>query len=472
MSLAAQNFYSVGIDVGTTTTQIVFSRIFLEKTGGFATIPTVRIAKKDVVYKSKIYFTPLVSHDVVDADQLKDIVAHEYEKSKIAMEDVTTGAVIITGESARKENAHEVAQRLADFAGDFVVCTAGPDYEAVLAGWGSGAGEMSKKRSGNIVNFDIGGGTTNAAVFRNGEVTDAFAADIGGRLVRVNSDRTITYISDKIAFLLTEMGLSGIRVGQKAGIGELSRLTDRMAEMFLEFAGEKNLKEDTRRLFIGHPCAEEKVDCVMFSGGVAEYIYREQDLGAEESIYRYGDIGPLLGASIRRVLAGFSAALLHPVERIRATVVGAGSYSTGLSGSTVSVDEQVLPMKNIPVIKVSCSETEMAVLGKRISSQVALYDNEQVALAVGNMEDLGYAKIKNIAREIVRGLAGTTMPILVITERDFAKALGLLLIRLLTTKRPVVCLDKIHVENGDYIDIGRPICGVVPVIVKTLIFNS
>lgn len=467
----AENFYSVGIDVGTTTTQVVFSQFFLEKTGGFASIPNIRIAKKNVIFKSAIHFTPLVSHDVVDAVRLKSIISEEYRKSAINVKDVTTGAVIITGESARKENAHEVAEQLADFAGDFVVCTAGPDYEAVLAGWGSGAGEISKRLSGNIMNFDIGGGTTNAAVFQNGEVRDAFAADIGGRLVRVNPDGIITYVSEKIEFLVKSLGLASVKAGQKVSTSELSRLTDRMADMFLELSGERTLCADTYHLFIGHPAAGFQADHVMFSGGVAEYIYGDEDNGVEGSLRRYGDIGPLLGLSIRRMLHRMSAHLLSSLEKIRATVVGAGSYSTGISGSTVTVNEKVLPMKNVPVIRVSCRKGEGS-LDEKIAAQLRLYNGGQAAVAISGIESPGYVRLKKISEKILSGLAGTSNPIIVITECDCAKAIGLLLRNSPGECRPVVCLDKIQVDNGDFIDIGRPIGGVVPVIVKTLIFGS
>lgn len=467
----SNHFYSVGIDIGTTTTQVVFSRIFLEKTGGFGSVPNIKIAKKDVVYKSKIHFTPLVSHDIVDAGRLKTIIADEYRKSAIETKDITTGAVIITGESARKENAREVAQKLADFAGDFVVCTAGPDYESILAGWGAGAGDMSRRLSGNIVNFDIGGGTTNAAVFQNGDVVDAFAADIGGRLVRVDSEGSIVYISEKIQFLIRALGLKSIQVGRKANLSELSRLTGRMAEMFLEFTRDRSLSDDARRLFIGHPDAGLPIDFVMFSGGVAEYIYREEEFHPDESIYKYGDIGPLLGAGIRRLLPKMAKKIVSPLEKIRATVVGAGSYSTGLSGSTIAVNETVLPMKNVPVIKVRDCADEKA-LSEKIAFYLQFYDQEQVAVAIGNLDCLDYSSIRKIAFEILKGLSSTPAPIVVIMENDCAKALGLLLMNSLSGQRQVVCLDKIHVDNGDFIDIGKPICGVVPVIVKTLVFNS
>lgn len=468
--MMAENFCSVGIDVGTTTTQIVFSRLFLERKGGFGSIPNVKIAKKDVVYKSSIHFTPLISHDIIDAARLKDIIADEFEKSEINVDDVSTGAVIITGESANKENAHEVAEQIAEYAGNFVVCTAGPDYEAVLAGWGAGAGDASKKLTGNVTNLDIGGGTTNAVVFNNGEVLDTYAADIGGRLVRVDSNGVITYISEKIRLLINSMGLLSIKVGQKAKIQELGILTNRMADMLLELLGDNAVCDDTKNLFIGHPSGNLKTDYVMFSGGVAEYIYTDESGSAEESIRKYGDIGPLLGSNVKKKLAKLSTKLLSPVEKIRATVIGAGSYSTEISGSTIAFNENVLPIKNVPIIKVS--DSEQKTLGEKIAKYSQIYGNEQIAVAISNLDNPGYLEIKKIANEILDGLSASNNPVIVITECDCAKALGLVLRNMKGNRKPVVSLDKIFVENGNFIDIGLPLCGVVPVIVKTLIFNN
>jgi len=469
--MSLENIYSVGIDIGTTTTQVIFSRLVLEKSGGSSSIPDVKITKKDIIYRSEIHFTPLLSPEIVDAVRLKEIVAEEYRKSAINIKDITTGAVIITGESARKENARDVSEQLAEFAGDFVVCTAGPDYEAVLAGWGSGAGEISKNLNGSIINFDIGGGTTNAAVFKNGEVTDAFALDIGGRLVRVSPEGVTTYVSEKIKPLIKSLGLKKVKTGQDADIVELGILTARMAEMFLELAGEREISGETKSLFIGHSAAGLKIDHIMFSGGVAECIYEEEDAGFLEGLQKYGDIGPLLGLSIRRLLPEMTAGLLNPHEKIRATVVGAGSYSMGISGSTVAVDDAVLPLKNIPVIKFACLNGAES-LGERIAAQVRLYDGEQIAIAINGLENPGYEMIKRISEEILTGLKGTANIIIVIVECDCAKAIGLLLRNSSAVNRPIICLDKIHADNGDFIDIGKPISGVVPVIVKTLIFGS
>lgn len=64
-------------------------------------------------------------------------------------------------------------------------------------------------------------------------------------------------------------------------------------------------------------------------------------------------------------------------------------------------------------------------------------------------------------------------PVLVVLEQDMAKALGLLLAGQLAGRRQTVCIDGIHVDQGDYVDLGRPVMDglVIPVVVKTLLFG-
>ena len=126
-----QEIKSIGIDIGTSTTQLVFSRIVVENVAGSYNVPRVSIVDKEVIYRSKIYFTPLRSATEIDAEAVKKIVKDEYESAGMTPADLSTGAVIITGETARKQNANEVLEALSDFAGDFVVATAGPDLESV-----------------------------------------------------------------------------------------------------------------------------------------------------------------------------------------------------------------------------------------------------------------------------------------------------------------------------------------------------
>ena len=129
----SEQLLSVGIDIGTSTTQLVISRLVLENRAKPFSVPRVAIAEREVLYRSDIHFTPLKSETVIDADGVRRIVEEEYRKSGFVKRQIGTGAVIITGETARKENAREVLGALSAFAGDFVVATAGPDLESILA---------------------------------------------------------------------------------------------------------------------------------------------------------------------------------------------------------------------------------------------------------------------------------------------------------------------------------------------------
>ena len=134
-----QSLLSVGIDVGTTTTQLVFSRLSMSNTARTGLIPRVSITNREVLYQSPIVFTPLLDQDTIDAGKLNAIVRREYTAAAIHPSQVATGAVIITGETAKKKNADAILKALSGLAGDFIVSIAGPNIESLISGRGSGA---------------------------------------------------------------------------------------------------------------------------------------------------------------------------------------------------------------------------------------------------------------------------------------------------------------------------------------------
>lgn len=183
-----EEIISVGIDIGTSTTQLVFTKIILENLSSGARVPQIKIVGKEIFYRSKIHFTPLLSPLEIDGEKIKEIIKSEYNAAGIKEKEVSTGAVIITGETARKSNAKEVLSALSSMAGDFVVATAGPDLESIVAGKGSGAMSISENKNIELYNMDIGGGTTNIALFKSGEIFDTTCLDIGGRLIKFKND--------------------------------------------------------------------------------------------------------------------------------------------------------------------------------------------------------------------------------------------------------------------------------------------
>jgi ethanolamine utilization protein EutA len=371
-------------------------------------------------------------------------------------------------------------ETLSGMAGDFVVTTAGPDLEGIIAGKGAGAHMVSKETGKTVANLDIGGGTTNIAVFKGGAVIDTCCLDIGGRLIRLLDDGLeVQYIAPKLKRLSMEMGTDIVQ-GRKAAIQQLRSITQRMAGILEEVLGIAAKSPELEYMLTTQDLRRDyNIDCVSFSGGVADYIYQSADTG----IFRFGDIGILLGEAIRKSSIFKRYQILVPAETIRATVIGAGTHTVDISGSTINYTKDIFPVKNIPILKVSAADegNDYEMIAKGVKEKLKWFylegEEQQVALAIKGVKNPSFKQVGKIAAEVLNGLEEllkTKLPIIVIVENDMAKALGQTIYRYLDYKRDVICIDNIKVENGDYIDIGRPLSGgrVVPVIIKTLVFNS
>lgn len=474
-----QEIKSIGIDIGTSTTQLVFSRIVVENVAGSYTVPRVTIVEKEVVYRSKIYFTPLRSATEIDAEAVQKIVSQEYDVAGMKPEDLSTGAVIITGETARKQNANEVLEALSAFAGDFVVATAGPDLESVLAARGAGADQLSEENRTVVANLDIGGGTTNIALYQKGVLRGTCCLDIGGRLIKI-TDGKISYIFHKTEKLAKDHGIS-IAVGDRADEEKLYKICCLMAEELAKSLHLLGADEAHKALYTNDGSmlpAEPRTVALTYSGGVADCIYEENDADP----FRYGDIGVLLGKAVRAQKDLSALTLYRAKETIRATVVGAGTHATDVSGSTIRYDKTYLPIKNIPVLKVAPEDEEsLNIFEEAIRSQLPMFRSEgkmeHVAIAFLGKKRTSFREIQELADVIIKGakeVIESEYPLIVVVENDIGKVLGNALNVKLNHEKPVICIDRIHTSSGDYLDIGEPLVGgqVLPVVNKTLVFNT
>ena len=433
---------SVGLDVGTTSTQMVVSRLTIENRAGAFSVPEMDIAGREIIYQSPVHFTPLLGIDRVDGAALRRIVEAEYANAGIRREDVDTGAIIITGETSRRENARAVVEALSDLAGDFVVATAGPDLESVLAAKGAGAVAFSEKTGKTVLHFDIGGGTSNLALIEDGAITATACLNVGGRLVKIENGK-ISYISPALD------GFFHGKVGDTADERELSALAEELTQVLEMAAG---LREADGRLDAlvtketdGLPPAMMRGEVISFSGGVADCIEGQRDWLA------FGDIGVLLGRAIRRSRLCQGEYMLGE-QTIRATVIGAGCHSAQLSGSTVFHQNIRFPLKNLPVV----TRTE----------DLAKLDGPGVLAIAG--EALDFAGVRDLAKDLT---AAMKPPIYLAAAGDMAKALGVQIALALGTGAEILCIDRVRLREGDYLDVGAPVGPALPVVVKTLVMG-
>ncbi len=439
---------SVGLDVGTSTTQLIVSRLRAENRGSSFSVPDMQILERRVVYRGQVFFTPLQDGAHVDTEKLRTLLEEEYKNAGIRPQDVDTGAIIITGETARKENARAVLQALEAMAGEFVVATAGPDLESVLAAKGAGADRLSLETGKRVLHLDIGGGTSNLALLEDGKIRKTGCLNVGGRLIKMDKNGIITYISPVLQDLFHG------KIGEKAEYAQLEALAKTLVEALEMAAGLRPATALLQKLTTAQSSSDglHGADILSFSGGVADCIEVPQpDLA-------FGDMGPLLGRAIRasRLCAG---AYRLGAETIRATVIGAGCHAAQLSGSTVYYRDVAFPMKNLPVFPIEGLDAG------EIARGLKTYDVQPI-LALPGEKSPHYSQVQALADCLCQAVQG---PIYVALQADWAKALGHALS--LKTRAPVLCMDRLKLESGSFLDVGAPAGPALPVVIKTLVLQ-
>lgn len=455
-----ERLLSVGLDVGTTTTQMILSRLTIENKSSAFSVPQMEIAHRQILYKSPIYFTPLLGKDQVDGGKIRTLVEKEYAAAGIDRQQVDTGAIIITGETSRKENARTVLQNLSKLAGEFVVATAGPHLESVLAAKGAGADLFSEETGKTVLHMDIGGGTANLSLIRKGEIVATGCMNVGGRLIKLGKGGHILYRSSVLEGYLSE------DVGQILSPSSTEKLCNTLAQALEMAAGLRpptSLLSHFWTVEAGVPWQPpSNVEVLSFSGGVAECIDHAHPLSS------FGDIGPALGQAIKQSRLCEKEYHLGS-ETIRATVIGAGCHSTQLSGSTIFLKSIQLPLKNLPVLHLSEEEQRSSQLHRLIDDKLAMQEGLCV-VALPGYAAAHYHQITTLADSIAK----VSFPgmILLALQADMAKALGHALALRLPEETPILCIDRVKLPPDSYLDIGKCVGSALPVVIKTLILEK
>lgn len=470
---------SVGIDIGSSTSHLVFSSLTLRRMGIFLSSRFV-VVQRAVDYESPILLTPYLGRATIDTDRLSRFIAGAYREAGMGREDVDTGAVVFTGEAAKKENAEALAALFAQEGGKFVCATAGPNLEAIMAACGSGAlaHSLGASSPATVMNVDVGGGTSKVAVVREGQVVDTAAINVGARLVALDGQGTICRVEEAGRLVAQSLGID---LEEGAPLSHKSRvaLAQRLADCLFEVLERRPLSPLAGRLMITPPLSYSgPVDRLLFSGGVSEYIY-----GFEEG--DYGDLGSLLGGDIRAwaTEGGRKIRLDQPTQRIRATVIGASQYTVQVSGNTISLfQEGLLPIHNLQVLapRIDGRRIGAATVTRAIREAFRRFDLEEgekpVALAWHWPHGPAYPLLRALTKGIISGMRRTLrkgLPLILVFDADIAKLVGGLLSEELGPAQPIISIDGIRLQDFDYIDIGAELTqvGAVPVVIKSLIFH-
>lgn len=470
--------HSVGIDIGTTTTQVIFSDLTVVNRAPASQVAVYEFVERNIAYQSPVVFTPIDFKCNIDTAKLREFIDSQFQKAGLDVQGVDSGAIIITGETAKAINAREAVMDLSQQLGDFVVATAGPNLESIIAGRGSGAQEYSQENHLKVINVDVGGGTSNFVVFDCGRVVDTACINIGGRLIELDAQGLPHYIHKPGAAVIKDMFGDAIHPRHLTP-DHLNRIAVRMAELIVELIQGKISKLAAHLLQTPELKAIAEIDAIFFSGGVGECYYQQQRQQINNS--QFGDIGPLLARALLRNSTISNMPVKQPKQTVRATVIGAGAYSLSLSGSTIWLYADELPLKNIPVVhpaidwqQVKPSICDEIVIAAKRMDLVLGCDRYAIALDTGM--PIKYHAVQHAARELAefyRHHGNHNDPALVIVHNDIGKALGMELQPLLAPQALTV-IDEVITHEGDYIDIGKSYFGgeIVPLTVKSLAFPS
>jgi ethanolamine utilization protein EutA len=470
---------TVGMDIGSSGTQVIFSRVNLRRLAEDLT-SRYYVVSRETLYQSPVALTPYQNEERIDDAKLGAIIDDAYAAANLHPDQIDTGVVILTGEALRRDNAQGIAAILSEQGGEFVTATAGHHMESMLAAYGSGAARVSSDQGKRILNVDIGGGTTKLGLVEKGKVIATAAVHIGGRLQVVDNGR-IVRLDPAGKHHAKRAGFDWNR-GDAIDPADMQTVADVMADTLVAAVATRPLPHDVEHLYLTDPILDfGHIDGIMFSGGVAEYVYQREERD-------FGDMGPRLGRAIRARIAqgAFPWPVLPAGECIRATALGASEYSVQLSGNTsyISAPGVLLPRRNLQVLQPSyaCDDTiDPGAIAKAIRDHITAFDvaeeNREIALALRWAGMPSYERLAAFAAGIKRGLAeriAARQPLFIMLDGDVAQTLGHILRDELHVESELLVIDGVVLWDFDYIDLGRIRVPsyTVPVTIKSLVFSE
>ncbi|MGN6748516.1 MAG: ethanolamine ammonia-lyase reactivating factor EutA [Xanthobacteraceae bacterium] len=467
-------FTTVGIDIGSWTSHLLFAKVALQRQAQGLSSRFVVIGR-EVVWRSPIMLTPFRDDGLIDAAALGAFIDRCYRDAGFTQSRIDGGAVILTGEAIKRKNARAIDELFAAQAGKFVCASAGHRLEARLAAHGSGAVALSKARDSRVLHVDIGGGTTKLALIDGGSIVGLAAFAVGGRLIATDPhgywtriEQAARLVADDLALQISPQTLADPSIREK--------IVPRLAAAAADIIFDASLDPLARALLLTAPLPRQAAPAALtISGGVAEYIFGQESC-------EFGDIAkPLAQALAREFGRRAGLPLIDPGQRIRATAIGASQFTVQVSGKTIYLpDPYVLPVRNVPVVHIAmdAGRPDRARIAAQIRDGLEEIDLGTVpgaAIAFTWRGDPEHSRLRAAGEAIVAALAPAQTRLkclLLAIDGDIGKTFGRLLHRELNWPGKIVCLDGVELHELDYIDVGELIAppGVVPVVIKSLLF--
>jgi ethanolamine utilization protein EutA len=470
---------TAGVDIGSSTSHLMFSRVQLQRRSHDLSSRFV-IVDREVLWRSPVLLTPYLPDNTIDADAIHAFLADAYRCAGLAPDDIDTGAVILTGEALKRHNARTLAEAVAAGGGNFVCASAGHHLEAVFAAHGSGTVTRSRRTGSCVLNIDVGGGTCKLALIDRGHIVGTAALEVGGRLLAYDEHRVLIRVEEPIRRTAGWVGLElELELGQVLAVADEERLVGLQVAALIAAVEGRWDDDHAADLLVTDPLhlAGRVLDAITFTGGVAEYIY-----GREQTMF--GDLAITLAHGLRAAFIdrGGHPPVEEPEAGIRATVVGSSQFSAQLSGNTIDVDDRgLLPVHNVPVIDPGL-DLSGVIDADQVAAGIEFAVSRAVAEATGPLAlalrwagDPEFSRLHALAEGVSRGMAPFLpegCPLVVVVDHDIGKTLGRLIREEGHVAGRVLSLDGLILGGLDYIDLGEMIqpAGVVPVVVKSLLF--
>ena len=468
--------YLLGLDFGSTTSSALVASANVSCSSA-----TWRMAFTEpyIVFRSEPVFTPFINQSI-DTDKIRSLIQQWLLQSGLRPSQIFSGGSIITGLAARSDNASALSKQIISIVGDSVIATADdPCLESWLAFMGS-CSALSRYHSAiNILNLDIGGGTTNAAIGVNGDVLTTGCYFIGARHVQfIPGSYQLLALSDIGLALLKSLNINA-NIGDTLTseerhvildfyVSALEAIVLNESDFFATVNGQRHCQV---ALDIGSMIWHKIKPKVTFSGGVGELIYQCAAKKPLPGTTYFGDFGIDLAIAITKsTILAKDLNRYIPENKGRATVYGLTLHSTEISGHTIYLPNlSALPLNDIPVIaKLSLDSAD-----EMWQSAFNLAAHRQLGACI-QLIDLNTTTsfhaldiIKSLALKIKHHYAlsgySHTQALLILVEENIGKVLGNYISDWGQSMQNLIVIDEVPHRDAHFVNVGRLHQQMVPV---------